>query len=108
MKAVWFAVFVLGLQQLDGNVIGPKILGEHTGVSSFWVLFSIILFGGLWGVAGMIVAVPLFAVLYDLLKRLVKRGLSKNGCGDVLDRYNEDYHAELTEVMPETPKENQE
>ena len=56
----------------------------------------------------MIVAVPLFAVLYDLLKRLVKRGLSKNGCADVLDRYNEDYHAELTEVMPETPKENQE
>ena len=108
IKAVWFSLFVLGLQQLDGNIIGPKILGNHTGVSSFWVLFSILLFGGLWGLVGMIVAVPLFAVLYDLLKRLVKRGLSKNGCGDVLDRYNEDYHAELTEVMPETPKENQE
>ena len=108
IKAVWFSLFVLGLQQLDGNIIGPKILGNHTGVSSFWVLFSILLFGGLWGLVGMIVAVPLFAVLYDLLKRLVKRGLSKNGCADVLDRYNEDYHAELTEVMPETPKENQE
>ena len=108
IKAVWFSLFVLGLQQLDGNIIGPKILGNHTGVSSFWVLFSILLFGGLWGLVGMIVAVPLFAVLYDLLKRLVKRGLTKNGCADVLDRYNEDYHAELTEVMPETPKENQE
>ena len=108
IKAVWFSLFVLGLQQLDGNIIGPKILGNHTGVSSFWVLFSILLFGGLWGLVGMIVAVPLFAVLYDLLKRLVKRGLSKNGCADVLDQYNEDYHAELTEVMPETPKENQE
>ena len=108
IKAVWFSLFVLGLQQLDGNIIGPKILGNHTGVSSFWVLFSILLFGGLWGLVGMIVAVPLFAVLYDLLKRLVKRGLTKNGCADVLDRYNEDYHAELTEVMPEIPKENQE
>ena len=49
IKAVWFSLFILGLQQLDGNVIGPKILGDRTGLSSFWVLFSIILFGGLWG-----------------------------------------------------------
>ena len=94
IKAVWFSLFVLGLQQLDGNIIGPKILGNHTGVSSFWVLFSILLFGGLWGLVGMIVAVPLFAVLYDLLKRLVRRGLIKNGCVDVLKQYNEDYHEE--------------
>ena len=94
IKAVWFSLFVLGLQQLDGNIIGPKILGNHTGVSSFWVLFSILLFGGLWGLVGMIVAVPLFAVLYDLLKRLVRRGLTKNGCIDVLKQYNEDYHEE--------------
>ena len=93
MKAVWFALFVLGLQQLDGNVIGPKILGEHTGVSSFWVLFSIVLFGGLWGIVGMIVAVPLFAVLYDLAKRLIWVGLRRNGCSELMDRYNEDYHA---------------
>ena len=94
MKAVWFALFALALQQLDGNVIGPKILGEHTGVSSFWVLFSIVLFGGLWGVAGMIVAVPLFAVLYDLMKRFVGRGLRKNGCGELMQQYNEDYHGQ--------------
>ena len=94
IKAVWFSLFVLGLQQLDGNIIGPKILGNHTGVSSFWVLCSILLFGGLWGLVGMIVAVPLFAVLYDLLKRLVRRGLIKNGCVDVLKQYNEDYHEE--------------
>lgn len=104
IKALWFSLFVLGLQQLDGNVIGPKILGDHTGISSFWVLFSILLFGGLWGVVGMIVAVPLFAVLYDLLKRLVKRGLAKNGCIDVLKQYDADYHDEL----PGTPEENQE
>ena len=92
IKALWFALFVLALQQLDGNVIGPKILGDHTGVSSFWVLFSILLFGGLWGLVGMIVAVPLFAVLYDLIKRLVRRGLVKHGCADILQQYNDDYH----------------
>ena len=92
IKAVWFSLFVLGLQQLDGNIIGPKILGNHTGVSSFWVLFSILLFGGLWGVAGMIVAVPLFAVIYDIIKRLVHRGLRRNDCADILRRYNEDYN----------------
>ena len=89
IKAVWFMLFILGLQQLDGNIIGPKILGDHTGVSSFWVLFSILLFGGLWGLVGMIVAVPLFAVLYDLAKRLIRRGLFKNDCADLLKEYEE-------------------
>ena len=92
MKAIWFVVFVFGLQQLDGNFIGPTILGDITGVSSFWVLFSIILFGGLWGIVGMVVAVPLFAVIYDLVKRLVRRGLWKHDCLDTLEQYNNDYH----------------
>ena len=87
IKALWFGVFVLGLQQLDGNIIGPKILGDATGVSSFWVLFSILLFGGLWGLVGMIVAVPLFAVLYDIIRRLVFRGLRNKGCDAVLEEY---------------------
>ncbi len=78
--ALWFVLFILFLQQLDGNVIGPKILGDHTGVSSFWVLFSILLFGGLWGIVGMIIAVPLFAVIYDIIRKLVMRGLRRNGC----------------------------
>ena len=90
MKAVWFGLFIFALQQLDGNVIGPKILGDHTGVSSFWVLFSIVLFGGLWGLVGMIVAVPLFAVLYDLAKRLIQLGLLKNGCSDLMRQYREE------------------
>ena len=87
IKALWFLLFILFLQQLDGNVIGPKILGNHTGVSSFWVLFSILLFGGMWGIVGMVVAVPLFAVIYDLLRRLVIRGLKKHGCEDMLRVY---------------------
>ena len=87
IKALWFGVFVLGLQQLDGNIIGPKILGDATGVSSFWVLFSILLFGGLWGLVGMIVAVPMFAVLYDIIRRLVFRGLRNKGCDADLEEY---------------------
>ena len=87
IKALWFLLFILFLQQLDGNVIGPKILGNHTGVSSFWVLFSILLFGGMWGIVGMVIAVPLFAVIYDLLRRLVIRGLKKHGCEDMLNAY---------------------
>ena len=54
IKALWFVGFIFILQQLDGNVIGPKILGNTTGLSSFWVLFSILLFGGLWVFVGMI------------------------------------------------------
>jgi len=91
IKALWFMLFVLGLQQFDGNILGPKILGDHTGVDSIWVLFSILLFGGLWGLVGMIIAVPLFAVIYDLIKRAVKRGLWQKGYGDMLTSYDKEF-----------------
>ena len=91
IKALWFVLFVFVLQQLDGNVIGPAILGDRTGVSSFWVLFSIILFGGLWGIVGMIIAVPLFAVIYSTIKRLVKRGLIKHDQIEIWEHYKADY-----------------
>ena len=94
IKGLWFILFVFGLQQLDGNVIGPKILGDRTGLSSFWVLFGIILFGGLWGLVGMVVAVPLVAVLYDLMKRMVFRGLRKQNCMEVWDEYAGVYGSE--------------
>ena len=60
VQGLYFLIFIVVLQQIDGNIIGPKILGNTTGVSSFWVLFSILLFGGLWGLVGMVIAVPLF------------------------------------------------
>ena len=63
--ALWFAVFIFALQQLDGNVIGPKILGDSTGLPALWVMFAILVGGALWGVAGMFVGVPLFAVIYS-------------------------------------------
>ncbi len=74
-KVIWFLLFILALQQLDGNIIGPKILGSKVGLSSFWMLFSIIVFGSMFGIVGMIVGVPLFAVAYDLLSGFVKSRL---------------------------------
>lgn len=87
MQAFWFVLFIFVLQQFDGNILGPKILGDNTGLSSIWVLFSILLFGGLWGFVGMIIAVPLFAVIYDILRRLVARGLRRHHCDELLVHY---------------------
>ncbi len=72
-------IFILVLQQVDGNIIGPKILGDSTGLSSFWVIFAILLGGGLWGFMGMIFGVPLFAVLYYLAKKFLAAMTEKRG-----------------------------
>jgi len=113
IKALWFLLFVLVLQQVDGNIIGPKILGNTTGLSSFWVLFAILLFGGLWGFAGMIVGVPLFAVIYDVIKKLVIHGLRRNEELDMLNTYHdnfgdpEDDAPAQQPAAPQPPAENQ-
>lgn len=83
IKCIYFLLLILVLQQIDGNILGPKILGNTTGLSSFWVLFSILLFGGVFGFVGMIIGVPTFAVIYDLIKKfsnilLRKKNLSTN------------------------------
>lgn len=77
VQCVYFLLLILALQQFDGNFLGPKILGNSTGLSGFWVLFSILLFGGLMGFVGMIIGVPAFAVLYDLIKKGSHRLLKK-------------------------------
>ncbi len=76
VKSLIFLVFILILQQFDGNILGPRILGNVTGLSSFWVLFSILFFGGMFGFIGMIVGVPVFAVIYDVVRKLVNKGLA--------------------------------
>ena len=78
LSALYFAIFILILQQFDGNVIGPKILGDSTGLSSFWVIFSIMIFGGLFGFAGMIIGVPTFALIYSLVAEMVSERLKRN------------------------------
>ncbi len=77
MKCLYFLIFILLLQQFDGNILGPKILGDSTGLPSFWVLFSILLFGGLFGFVGMIIAVPFFAVLYRFVSLYVAHALRR-------------------------------
>ena len=79
LQCVYFCIFILVLQQFDGNILGPMILGDSTGLASFWVLFSILLFGGMFGFAGMVLGVPVFAMFYSILTRLVYRGLRKHG-----------------------------
>ena len=87
-----FLVFVIILQQLDGNVIGPKILGDSTGLPALWVMFGILLFGGLWGVVGMLIGVPLTALAYDIVKQLTYKGIRKRGREDMIESYNAKFH----------------
>ena len=77
IQCLYFAIFLLVLQQLDGNILTPKVLGESTGLDSFWVLFSIILFGGMFGFAGMVLGVPVFGMFYSVVSRTVRCGLRR-------------------------------
>lgn len=74
-NCLYFVIFILILQQFDGNFLGPKILGNSTGLTGFWVIFAITLFGGLFGILGMVVGVPIFAVIYAAIKSVVNHAL---------------------------------
>jgi len=80
IKCLYFIIFILALQQFDGNILGPRILGNSTGISGFWVIVAILVGGGLWGVAGMFLGVPICACIYAGVRafstyRLKKKGL---------------------------------
>lgn len=77
MNALEFLIFVIVLQQFDGNILGPKILGGSTGLSSFWVIFAITFFGSIWGIVGLLLGVPVFAVIYAFFARLTNHFLAK-------------------------------
>ena len=79
VSALVYLIFVIVLQQFDGNILGPKILGDSTGLSSFWVIFSIMLFGSMFGFVGWIVGVPVFAVFYAFVRRVTNHYLKKRG-----------------------------
>lgn len=89
VQCIYFVIFIIVLQQIDGNVIGPAILGESTGLTAFWVLFAILLFGGMWGIAGMIVGVPMFAVIYRLLKDYLELRLYHKSLSPDTDMYRD-------------------
>ena len=71
-KALIFLILIFLIQQLDGNVIGPKILGNSIGISAFWILFAILVAGEIFGLVGMVIGVPLFAVIYSIIKENVE------------------------------------
>ena len=89
MKGVYFLIFILVLQQFDGNILGPKILGNSTGLSAFWVVTSILLGGGLFGFVGMVMGVPTFAVIYYIVDMILDNKLKKKKLPVRSDSYDE-------------------
>ena len=88
-KCLIFIIFVIILQQIDGNIIGPRILGNSTGITGFWVMFSIILGGGLFGFWGLLLGVPVFVVIYSLVTNLIVKKLKRNDLPWELEDYKE-------------------
>ena len=113
LKGLYFVIFVLLLQQLDGNIIGPKILGDSTGLSSFWVIFSILVSGGLFGFAGMIVGVPTFALIYYIIKMYIQQKLEQKKLPTDTECYTETNYVDeegnfisIEEIKKEEEKED--
>lgn len=99
-KVIIFLIFILCLQQLDGNIIGPRILGDSTGLPPFWVLFSILVGGGLFGFIGMLLSVPTFAVIYNLFKTNVNTKLKLKR----MSIATEDYMGEVVPMYVRPPR----
>lgn len=87
MQGIYFLIFVIVLQQIDGNIIGPKILGDSTGLSSFWVVLAIVVGGGLFGFAGMLLGVPTMALIYYLIGRFSRYLLRKRELPEDTEEY---------------------
>lgn len=101
IKVVFFLLAILVIQQIDGNVIAPKILGENTGVSSLCVLIATILMGSLWGLVGMVIGVPLFATVLELLKIWIGRRLDEKGLPNEMENY---YARDALHETPESAR----
>lgn len=97
VQCLIFIVFVLVLQQFDGNILGPKILGSSVGINGFWILFAIIVGAGLFGFAGMLLGVPVFVVLYTGVTNLINRKLERSGLPT-----EEKYYENLDYISSET------
>ena len=105
-KCLVFLIFIILLQQFDGNILGPAILGDRLGISGVWILFSILFFSSLWGLTGMIIGVPVFAVLYDLIKRFIVGCLKRRSKENLAEEYERDFHPAKKKAK-RTPKSRQ-
>ena len=83
IDCIWFIIMCLGIQIFDGYILGPKILGDSTGLSTFWVIFAIMFFGGIWGFVGWIVGVPLFACIYEFSRRIINHLIRRHKGRDI-------------------------
>ena len=104
LKAFYFVIFVIVLQQLDGNVIGPKILGNTVGISGFWVLASITIAASIFGFAGMLLGVPVFALIYVLISDGVNARLRKKQHSTVTEDYRDIQTVEDLVMPPHAPR----
>ncbi|MDE7302470.1 MAG: AI-2E family transporter [Oscillospiraceae bacterium] len=107
-QVIPFVVFIIILQQVDGNILGPKILGDSTGLSPFWVMFAIFVGGGLFGFAGMLLGVPVFAVIYAMFSDFVAHLLKKKRLSHRTVDYNViDINNPPPSPIPAAPKETE-
>jgi predicted PurR-regulated permease PerM len=97
LKCLIFIIIIIVLQQFDGNILGPKIIGNVTGLSGFWVMFSILFFGQLFGFVGMIIGVPLFAVIYDQIRSFVENRLKKKDLPHTTEEFKD-----ISRIDPDT------
>ena len=107
LKGLYFIIFVIALQQFDGNVLGPKILGNSTGLSSFWVVFSILIAGGLFGIPGMLFGVPTFAVIYYIVNMLVNSILKKKELPTDTECYGKDGYVDSEGIYIQKEKQEE-
>lgn len=85
VKALYFIIFIIVMQQIDGNIISPRILGNSTGLSAFWVMFAILLFGGIFGFVGMIIGVPTMSVIYYAVDKWIRNKAKKRARAELND-----------------------
>ncbi|MDU3724138.1 MAG: AI-2E family transporter, partial [Clostridium celatum] len=91
IQALWFILIIVVIQQIDGNIIGPKILGDSIGISAFWILFSLLVATKFMGFAGMVIGVPLFAIFYSIIKELIEDKLAKKGLPIETEEYGKKF-----------------
>ena len=87
IQALWFVIIIIVIQQIDGNIIGPKILGDSIGISAFWILFSLLVAAKFMGFVGMVIGVPLFAIFYSIVKEIIEEKLRKKGLPIETEKY---------------------
>ena len=107
MKLPFFLLMIFLIQQIDGNIIGPKILGNSVGINGFWIMFAIIVMGDLFGVGGMIIGVPLFVVLTSAFEGALSIGLKKRGLSDEAALYVDMSHMDPETGVPVPKKQEQ-